>query len=128
MCCFRGLREGIRLSTNPSNIDIIARTWNRRRVHRNPERHIRTAVTVHLHKESEKIMIKRGVRQGDTISPKLFTATLESIFRRLNWENKGVKIDGEFISNLHFADDIFLSTERPQELQQMLQELSDESR
>ena len=70
----------------------------------------------------------RGVRQGDTISPKLFTATLESIFRRLNWENKGVKIDGEFLSNLRFADDIFLCTETPQKLQQMLQELSDESR
>ena len=42
----------------------------------------------HLHKESDKIRIKRGVRQGDTISPNLFTATLESIFRRLNWENK----------------------------------------
>ena len=53
---------------------------------------------------------------------------MESIFRRLNWENKGVKIDGEFLSNLRFADDIFLCTERPQELQQMLQELSDESR
>ena len=52
-------------------------------------------MTVHLHKSSEKIRIKRGVRQGDTTSPKLFTATLESIFRRLNWENKGVKIDGE---------------------------------
>ena len=85
-------------------------------------------MTVHLHKESEKIRIKRGVRQGDTISPKLFTATLESIFRRLNWEHKGVKIDGEFLSNLRFADDIFLCTETPQELQQMLQELSDESR
>ena len=76
----------------------------------------------------QKIRIKRGVRQGDTISPKLFTATLDSIFRRLNWEHKGVKIDGEFLSNLRFADDIFLCTETPQELQQMLQELSDESR
>ena len=85
-------------------------------------------LTVHLHKESEKIRIKRGVRQGDTISPKLFTATLESIFRRLNWEIKGVKIDGEFLSNLRFADEIFLCTETPQELQQMLKEPSDESR
>ena len=80
-------------------------------------------MTVHLNKESETIRIKRGVRQGDTISPKLFTATLESIFRRLNWENKGVNIDGEFLYNLHFADDIFLSTETQQELQQMLHKL-----
>ena len=57
-----------------------------------------------------------------------FTSTLESLLIRLNWENKGVKIDGEFLSNLRFADDIFLCTETPQELQQMLQELSDESR
>ena len=63
-----------------------------------------------------------------TISPKLFTATLESIFRTLNWENKGVRIDGEFLSNIRFADDIFLCTETPQELQHRLQELSDESR
>ena len=49
-----------------------------------------SAVTVLLHKESKTIRIKRGVRQGDTISPKLFTATLVSIFRRLTWENKGV--------------------------------------
>ena len=59
-----------------------------------------SSVTVHLHKEIAEIGIKRGVRQGDTISPKLFTATLETIFRKLNWENKGLKIDGEFLSNL----------------------------
>ena len=39
-----------------------------------------------------------------------------------------MKIDGEFLSNLRFADDIFQCTETPQELQQMIQELSDESR
>ena len=39
-----------------------------------------------------------------------------------------MKIDGEFLSNLRFSDDIFLCTETPQELQQMLRELSDESR
>ena len=32
------------------------------------------------------------------------------------------------MTNLRFADDIFVCTETPQELQQMLQELSDESR
>ena len=39
-----------------------------------------------------------------------------------------MKIDGEFTSNLRFADDIFLCTETSQELHQMLQELSDERR
>ena len=67
-----------------------------------------------LHKESEKIRIKIGVRQGGNISPNLFTATLESIFRSLNWENKGVKLDGEFLTNLRFADSIFLCTKTPQ--------------
>ena len=39
--------------------------------------------------------------------------------------NKGV---GEFLSNLRFADGIFLCTETLQELQHMLQELSDKGR
>ena len=85
-------------------------------------------MTVHLHKENKKIRTKRGVRQRNTISPRLFTATLESVFRRLNWERNGLKIDGEFLTNIRFADDIFLCSETQQELQEMLQELSDESR
>lgn len=87
-----------------------------------------STVTVHLHKESDKIQIKRGVRQGDTISPRLFTATLENIFRSLDWEEKGIKINGEYLSHLRFADDIFLCSGNTQELQQMLQELADESK
>ena len=45
-----------------------------------------SSMTVHLHKESNKINTRRGVRQGVNISPDLFTATLESIFRRLIWK------------------------------------------
>ena len=76
---------------------------------------------IELPKEiSININIRRGVRQGDTISPKLFTAALESIFRRLSWETRGMKIDGEYICHLPFADDILIC-------QQMLHELADES-
>ena len=39
-----------------------------------------------------------------------------------------MNIDGEFLPNLRFADDIFLCIETPQGLHPMLQELSDESR
>ena len=60
-----------------------------------------SSMKVHLHKESNKINTRRGVRQGDTISPKLFTTELESIFRRLTWEPRSLKTDGEY----RFADD-----------------------
>ncbi|KAE9412491.1 hypothetical protein Angca_007133, partial [Angiostrongylus cantonensis] len=54
--------------------------------------------------------VKRGVRQGDTISPKLFTATLQNVMRTLEWDNMGVKIDDRQIHYLRFADDIVLIT------------------
>ena len=38
-----------------------------------------------------------------------------------------MEIDGEFLTNLRFTHDMLLCTETPQELQQMLQEQSDES-
>ena len=40
----------------------------------------------------------------------------------------GVTIDGEFLNNLRFADDLFLCTRKRQVLQHMLQKLSEESR
>ena len=65
------------------------------------------------------IKIRRGVRQGDTISSKLFTAARESTFRRLIWETRGLKID-IIDSHLRFADDILICANTPHELQQML--------
>ena len=43
-----------------------------------------------LHNNSNKVPMRKRVRQGDTISPKLFTAVLEGIFKNLNWEDKGL--------------------------------------
>ena len=91
------------------------------------EIYINSSMTVHLHKEGNTIYTRKGVRQGDTISPKPLTAPLESIFRRMTWETRGLKIDGEYLSHLRFADDIFIYANTPHELQQMLQELADES-
>ncbi|KAI8426072.1 hypothetical protein MSG28_005035 [Choristoneura fumiferana] len=55
----------------------------------------------------------RGVRQGDVISPKLFTAALEDAFKILNWEGQGININGEYFNHLRFADDIVVMAERP---------------
>ena len=53
---------------------------------------------------------------------------LQEIFKKLNWEEKGIKIDGEFINHLRFADDIVLLASTFEELQEMLQELNKESK
>ncbi|KAK6764082.1 hypothetical protein RB195_024419 [Necator americanus] len=40
------------------------------------------------------IDVKKGVRQGDTISPKIFAVTLENAMRKLEWDDMGMKVDG----------------------------------
>lgn len=73
--------------------------------------------------ETQKIPIQRGVRQGDPISPKLFTLALEDVFKQVNWENKGLNIDGRYLSHLRFADDIVIISNNLNELSDMLLEL-----
>ena len=73
--------------------------------------------------EEVEINIEKGVRQGDTLSPILFTATLRSVFLKLKWEDKGLNINGERLSNLLFADDIVLFAQSKDELVEMAREL-----
>ncbi|KAJ2941256.1 hypothetical protein O0L34_g3453 [Tuta absoluta] len=82
---------------------------------------------VKLETIGEKFPIQRGVRQGDPISPKLFTAVLEMIHRNLDWSHFGININGENLSHIRFADDLVLFSECPKQLEEMLQQLSDES-
>ena len=42
---------------------------------------------------------------------------------RSNWNDRGVKIDGEYLSHLIFADDIVLIAKSTSELQKMLQNI-----
>ena len=79
---------------------------------------------IHLQMDSKPFPLQRGVRQGNAISPRLFTAGLESVFQNLNWNKKGSNIDCEYLNNLRFADDNILLLEEPQELQNMLTELN----
>jgi len=84
--------------------------------------------TIQLGREGEPFPIKRGVRQGDTISSKFFISCLQQAFNKLKdkWNSKcyGTKIGNETINNLRFAaDDIILVAKTPRELQQMLEDL-----
>ena len=80
--------------------------------------------TLKLHRDSDRIKLERGARQGDNISPKLFTACLQdAIINKIDWENRGINIDGEYLSHLIFADDIILFAKSPEELQSMLTDI-----
>ncbi|KAK6758788.1 hypothetical protein RB195_016177 [Necator americanus] len=69
--------------------------------------------------------VKRGVRQGDTISPKTFTATLENAIRRLEWGDMEAKVDGRQLYLLRFADDIVLTTPSISQAEGMLTEFDE---
>ena len=70
--------------------------------------------------------INRGIRQGDTKSPIFCITCLEDIFRRFNWVEKRIKICGEYLNNLKFADDIILFSNNLESLQDMIEVLHSE--
>ena len=76
---------------------------------------------------SEQFNIKRGVRQGDPISPKLFTAAIEAIFQKADLVH-GLNVDGETLTNLRFADDVALLTEKTTQMELQLNDLYDASK
>jgi hypothetical protein len=79
--------------------------------------------SIRLHEDTEKFSLGRGVRQGDNISPKLFTAALESIFKNTQWQDMGINIDGERLNHLRFADDVVLIADNLQDTVSMLHSL-----
>ncbi|EYC10772.1 hypothetical protein Y032_0053g2288 [Ancylostoma ceylanicum] len=56
------------------------------------------------------IDVRRGVRQGDTVSPKLFTAILEDVMRRLERDKMVLRVDNRLLQHLRFDDDVVLIT------------------
>ena len=82
---------------------------------------------IRTEKLSGKTKIMKGVRQGDTLSPVMFTAAVEEIFKRTNIE-AGININGERLSNLRFADDIILPAESKEKLKDMLEDLNNEGK
>jgi len=82
---------------------------------------------VKLHENTSKFKVGRGARQGDTISPKLFTTTLESVFKKLDWSEMGININGKYLNHLRFADDIVLMAVDLDQAEVMLRQLNEEA-
>lgn len=54
------------------------------------------------------IPIRRGVKQGDPLSPVLFNVALDPLFCLLAQEGRGCRVNGEEITVMGFADDVTL--------------------
>ena len=83
------------------------------------------SMTVHIHKE-----IKTKSTSGDKYDRQLYhfaEAVHGSTRKHIPTTDLGLKIDGEYLSHLRFADDILICTNTPHELQQMLKEFAYES-
>lgn len=83
---------------------------------------------IKMENKGEQFSIEKGVKQGDPLSPKLFIAVLECVFRNLDWSQNGIWVLGHHLSHLRFADDIIVFAKSAKELEQMMQSLAYESK
>ena len=75
---------------------------------------------------TEPVKIRRGVRQGCVLSPLMFNLYTEHIFRKTE-HIPGVKINGQNINNLRYADDTVLIAEDEDGLQNLVTAVKEES-
>ena len=75
---------------------------------------------------SAEFPIKRGVRQGCVLSPKLFNLYTEFIFREAE-DLPGCLVGGKNFNNLPYADDTVLMAESESELQNIVDTVRSDS-
>ena len=87
-------------------------------------------------RDSRKFEIGRDTKQGGPVSPKIFNAVLEVVFRRLKerWEKRkwGLRMHAtwptRWLTNLRFADDVMLTATTLPQLEKMVGDLAEEAR
>ncbi|KAI5700378.1 hypothetical protein M8J77_008043 [Diaphorina citri] len=73
---------------------------------------------------SNTFNVKKGVRQGCIISPILFNIFVEKIIAEsIEKEERGLKINGEVINNLRYADDTLLLATSKSDLKYLMSKL-----
>jgi exonuclease III len=74
---------------------------------------------------SREIEVERGVRQGCVISPLLFNLYSEFMIREAMENMEGIKCGGVNITDLRYADDAILVSDKRRKLQKMIDKLND---
>ena len=70
---------------------------------------------------SDEFPLNTGVRQGDPLSPKLFTAVIEEVFKKADI-SEGINVDGENLTNLRFVEDVALFNEKTKQMEKTLKQ------
>ena len=109
---FEALRK---TNVNETHINILQNIYNQATARVHPDKSVSTEFPIH-----------RGVRQGDPLSPKLFTAVMEEVFKKADISEE-VNVDGENLTNLRIADDVALFNETTKQMEKHLNNLNSES-
>lgn len=81
---------------------------------------VRTHTDDGLVQTTGDIPVKRGVKQGDPLSPLLFNLALEPLTRMAIQQERPVSCLGENLSALAYADDVLLFSASPDSMQKLL--------
>ncbi|GMT28689.1 hypothetical protein PFISCL1PPCAC_19986 [Pristionchus fissidentatus] len=92
---------------HPTLIDLLRRLYES------------SSTLIRVNEDLVPVSVKRGVRQGDTLSPRLFNAVLRSAMDDIDWETCGIRIDGRHLSHLEYADDVALVAKSRPELEML---------
>ncbi|KAK6042824.1 hypothetical protein COOONC_19673, partial [Cooperia oncophora] len=66
-----------------------------------------STAAVRIANQLAEFNLQRGVRQGDSMSPVLFTLVLQYALNLIDWQGKGLKLGNKTLSYLAYADDIY---------------------
>ncbi|EYB97916.1 hypothetical protein Y032_0135g1887 [Ancylostoma ceylanicum] len=67
--------------------------------------------------------LQRGVRQGDSMLPILFTIVLQYALNSIDWQGEGLRLGNKILSYLAYVDDIVLLAQNGEDLQVITEKL-----